>query len=76
MGARRARSGRFEVEGLEPREAPVGIILADVAALPSGGNTGTLHAAREAIPTEVFLGHVRDQWFGKAADMTEAPGPP
>ena len=74
MGAREARVGRFEVEGLERREAPVGIILANPAALPPG-NTGTLHAARVAIPTEVFLEHVRDQWFGKAAEKTEAPGP-
>src|SRR4051794_9523894 len=34
MWARGARTRRFEVEGLERREAPVGIILATPAALP------------------------------------------
>jgi hypothetical protein len=75
MGGRRPKASRFEVEGLERREAPVGIILANPAALPSGGNPGTAEA-RGAMPNEVFVEQVRDRWFGKAAEFEEAPGPP
>jgi hypothetical protein len=72
MRIRKARS--FQVEALERREAPVGIVLANPAALPPD-NPGTSHAVA-AIPPEVFDAHVKDQWFGKAADKTEPPGPP
>jgi len=40
-------------------------ILANFHALPPG-NPGTSNAVTK-IPSAVFTGHVRDQWFGKAA---------
>jgi hypothetical protein len=42
-----------------------GIVLANSHALPPG-NPGTSTAVL-SIPSAVFVGHVRDQWFGKAA---------